>query len=342
MLLAAAAFAITCLAMSRFVPWPEEYGLRAKYEYFSAHKNEFDVAFFGSSRVFRAIDPRIVDAQLKSEGVEARSFNLGVGGMTSFECDFLFKEILALESQRLKVMVIEDQPWDPSSYFLGNTWSSRSIYWHTPAGTALALGSVFSADIPVTTRLDEAWTHVRLCGMKLTNIAQGPRIALDLLGMSKDPHQRALTPDQLDTAAGFQALDELVTAEFAAQWHDKLVAHKTEFDNIMGTIPGQNAKKPEMSRYSEVAIAEQNELARRAGTVLVRMIPPASEGHPEALELARRGDFEKLLDYNDPLRFPRYFQVDWRFDDHHLNRAGAEDLSRRVGTDLAPIVRAAH
>lgn len=336
-LLGVLAFAGASAILRTLVPWPEEYGLRAKHDWFVRHKDEFDVAFLGSSRVFRGIDPRVIDASLAAAGVSARSCNLAVGGMTGFESDYFLKELLELRPAQLKTVVIEDQPWDASSYFLGNTFSSRSIFWHSPAETMLALRSVAASDEPVERKLEHAWTHVRLCGMKLANVAQGPRIALDLLGRSHDPLKRALTTSELDSARGFQALDDLVAGEFAA-WREKMLARRAEFEAMVAGIPAENARAVDVSRYDFDALAVQVRTAEHAGVALVRLLPPASSGQPEALELARRGVFRLLLDYNDPIRYPQFFAVERRFDDHHLDSVGAAELSRLVGADLAPIL----
>ncbi|MBL8857702.1 MAG: hypothetical protein JNL28_04235 [Planctomycetes bacterium] len=339
--LAALGFASTSWLVSRVVPWPEDYGLRAKYDYFKQHKDEYDVAFVGSSRLFRGVDPRIVDAGLREQGVEARSINLAIGGMTGFESDFFVREIVRLEPARLKVIVLEDQPWDPNSYFLGNTFSSRNVFWHTPAETVSALRSVWSVDAPLTDHVEWSWTHARLCAMKLANVAQGPRIALDLLGKSRDPLRRALSTEQLAEGAGFQALDDLISGEFNP-WREKLLANQEGFRAMVAAIPEQNARPVDLSRYNFKALGAQHAAAASIGAELVRLLPPGSTGQPEALELARTGAYAHTLDYNDPARFPRFFELEWRFDEHHLNRAGAQELSRLIGIDLAPLLKRTH
>src|SRR5262245_19965519 len=86
--IAVVSFGIVAIGLRQLVPWPEEYGLRAKYDWYRDHKDEFDGVFIGSSRVFRGFDPLVVDGELATRGVPARTFNLGVGGMVTFEMDF--------------------------------------------------------------------------------------------------------------------------------------------------------------------------------------------------------------------------------------------------------------
>ena len=43
----------------------------------------------------------------------------------------------------------------------------------------------------------------------------------------------------------------------------------------------------------------------------------------------------RLLRYDDPARHPEFFEVADRFDNGHLNRNGAEILTRQIARDLA-------
>ena len=61
------------------VPWPMDYGQRAKFEYFAERKDEFDAIFIGSSVTAYGIVPEVFDAEMQARGHDFRSFNFGVG-----------------------------------------------------------------------------------------------------------------------------------------------------------------------------------------------------------------------------------------------------------------------
>src|SRR5262249_23207012 len=84
-LLAAAAFLLVAAAIRPLVPWPVEYGLRAKVEYWKQHEDRFDTVFFGSSYTHRGVRPDVVDAELARRGAPQTSFNFGVQGMGFYE-----------------------------------------------------------------------------------------------------------------------------------------------------------------------------------------------------------------------------------------------------------------
>lgn len=342
--LAAVAFCAVAWGLRRLVPWPEEYGLRAKYDFFREHKDEFDAVYIGSSRVFRSFDPMIIDPALEAQGLPCRSFNLGVGGMGTFEMDFLMREIVALHPARLKWIFIEGGPWDPAVYFLGNTWSSRSIFWHDTAGMRTVWSSTLVADLPWFNadgkpgKFELLWTHLRLYGMKMTNMAQGERIAKDIAGISADPLRRALTPAQLEERRGYQSLDKFVNDESGA-WRRKFVDDPEHFKTAVAAIPAQNATEVDFTRYDFDALRGQYAVARSIGARLVVVIPPMSEGAPDRLRLHERGDIPDLISFNAPDRYPQFFQIENRFDEQHLNGAGAEEFSRLFAAEAARLLK---
>jgi hypothetical protein len=338
--LAAVSFCAVAVGVRQLVPWPEEYGLRAKYDYFREHKDEFDGVLIGSSRVFRGFDPRVIDEELASRGIPFRSFNIGVGGMVTFEMDFLLRNVAALKPARMRWMFFEGGHWDPATYFLGNTWSTRSIFWHDVHGTREVLRSIHRADLPVMQKIELAWTHLRLFGMKQTNMAQGKRIVLNLLGVSEDPLKRALSPAELEKGRGYQALDEFINDE-ARAWRDNPVDEPPNFQIAVDRVVEQNTHAVAFERYNFEALRAEYAAAKAIGARLVIVIPPMNEGAPDRLRLHERGEIPYLIDLNSPERFPQFFKVENRFDEQHMNGEGARDLSRLFAAELAALLERA-
>ncbi len=56
--IAVTAFLVTCVSLHAVLPFPEiDGGVSQKFRFFSAHKDEFDTLFIGSSRVYFQISP---------------------------------------------------------------------------------------------------------------------------------------------------------------------------------------------------------------------------------------------------------------------------------------------
>ena len=134
--IAAAAFLITCVALHAVLPFPEiDGGVSQKFRFFTAHKDEFDTLFIGSSRIYFQISPTVFDRVTHESGLTTHSFNFGIGGMYLPESDYLLEQIL----NEL-----------PTKWSSENQSSRRALYW---------------AD----------WKRVSLLLRKLTDSGTGPR-----------------------------------------------------------------------------------------------------------------------------------------------------------------------
>jgi hypothetical protein len=319
------------------VPWPEEYGLRAKVEHLRQNADRYDLVYVGSSRTYRGLDPHVIDPLLAERGIQVLSFNVGVGGMYAYERDHLLRSVVALRGERLRWIVMESGMYEPRADFGANRWSTRSVHWHDLEGTWLAMRSSLRLDAPWLERLDACWTHLQLFGMRLFNMGQGRRIVLDLLGASGDPLGRALSPAELAEGRGYQALEGLVREDTNA-WQRRLAADPQFARALARHVAERNAAPPDLEHLDVEAIRAQLADVRAAGLELIHFLPPGNDGHPEVLALHARGDIPHLLHYNDPAAYPDFFDDDSRYDEVHLSAESAAALSRRVAADLAALL----
>lgn len=339
-----AAFLGTAALVRPLVPWPAEYGLGPKRDWFVEHKDEFDVLFVGTSRTFRGIDPRVVDEALAAAGVTGehgplRSFNCGVGGMLRFEADHLLDDLLAHRPARLRVVVVEGDPWDPATDFLKNEWSSRSVFWHDTERTRLALHSVALMRLEPLDAWLRSWRHVQQYAMKMLNMGQGTRIPAALFGEHDDPFSRGLTHAQVGEAAGYQPYEAFIPPG-PTTWDTMLENERERVASILGRVRTQNEAPPHLAGYNLRALEAQKRRIADAGATMVVVVIPAEYGNAEERALAARGDVEHLLDYNRPDLYPQYWERGARIEEFHLSRTSAVALSKAIGADLARILRA--
>jgi hypothetical protein len=106
--IAVTAFFVTCVSLHAVLPFPEiDGGVSQKFRFFSAHKDEFDTLFIGSSRVYFQISPAIFDRVTRESGLPTHSFNFGIGGMYLPETAYLLEQILSLRPRNLRWVFIE-------------------------------------------------------------------------------------------------------------------------------------------------------------------------------------------------------------------------------------------
>lgn len=83
------------------------------------------------------------------------------------------------------------------------------------------------------------------------------------------------------------------------------------------------------------AVSAQVDAVRAAGARAIHVIGPSVREKPWITVLDRAGHLSALIDYQDPQRYPALYNPHLRHDVDHMNRAGAERLSRLLGRDLA-------
>ncbi len=331
---ALAAFVVAAVALSTWAPWPEEYGYAAKMRYFQEHKDEFDVVYMGSSRVFRGIDPRIVDAELAAAGVPCRSFNLAVGGMGAFETDYLLQRIAELKPARLRWVIFEGLAFDPTFIRTENVHAARTVFWHTPAETKYALQAVSRLETSLFDKLGLCVTHLQLLLWKYANYGSGQSYVAAITGENRDPYGRALTREQLDDGRGYQSL-EMLSDKSDEVLRANLLANREGIEAQIAEMTAQRAKRPDLSDYDLDALREQYRAADAIGARLVYLLFAAVPAPLEVLALHERGDIPLLFDYYDPEKYPKLFDLSLYFDAGHLSREGAIEFSKLLAASLA-------
>lgn len=336
LLVAAAAlgFLLTAAGVRTLVPWPRSYGLRAKVEWYEAHRDQYDTLFFGSSHVHRSIVPAVFDAELGARGLESRSFNFGVPGMGAFEMDLLIDAALEPPPARLKRVFVEAQSWRPGGNFSDQESDLRAVHWHTLRNTAAVLAAVRLAEPSPSAALAAAARHLKLFLLRASNFGQIGEIAAGFFADTGD----YLEPGDLAERAGYQDPEAVDDPEFHAKVR-RFRAQTEEFAKMVAEVEAANRMPVDTARLPFDALERQQERIRATGALLLYVVPAALGGAAEARALRRLGAYPpEFLDYNSPDRFPGFYRVDRRFDRGHLNRRGAEEFSRRLAADAAPFL----
>lgn len=329
-----AGFFTTAALLRPFVPWPEERAMRAKYEHFAAHKQEFDAVYIGSSRMLRAIDPRIVDAEVTARGQPFRSFNFGLDGMMALESDFVMQKLLELEPEHLRLVLFEANTWyggfdNPGT----DPHSQRSVFWHTPGQTARALETLWLSDHPLWERMVLAGTHIEVAAWNVANYGQGTRILGHVRGTDRDAIGAEIPVEEIAEARGYQPMEGL-TDKFHTEGRQVFLDALKNYKEVIATIPEGNARQGTLATYNFGALHAQYRAVESHGAELVYVVMPGRSGTPDPVALHAQGHVPRLMHFNQPDRYPSIFEIDRRFDLGHLSRKGAEDFSRLLADSI--------
>ncbi len=319
------------------VPWPESYDVRSKVEAFEEVRQEVEAVLIGSSQVYRSFAPVAIEAELEKRGHKLNCFNLGMPGMGNFETDSALHDLLAEPTPKLRYVFIELYTWSPS-FAEANSFAERPLFWHDTRSTLLTINSLDYA--PAKARMRFLRSHLEHWLWRMTNYGSGPSISKALLpdlwdqpaedDASKARDMRA----KLSASKGYLALEDEDGDEIIKR-HESLQEKQSVFKKKVTDLVLSEKKRGSLDKYNIEALARQVRFVEATGAQIIFLIPPGSTLTNDAELLLARGHIPDLVNYARPSRFPFIVKMDWRFDLNHLNREGAERMSRQFAIDLA-------
>ena len=87
-------------------PYPTPGHIESKMANYQSQRNNVDVVFVGSSRVFRSMNPQEFDKALQEKDIALRSYNLGIAGLRIDSLNALLNRYLR-GHHKPKYLVIE-------------------------------------------------------------------------------------------------------------------------------------------------------------------------------------------------------------------------------------------
>lgn len=334
--LALVAFGLTAGLLGRCAPYPEMGDVDDKLRYFEAHRDDYDVVFFGSSRVFRGVVPEAFDAEMARRGVPVRSFNFGADGMGAHETSALLRRVLALRPGRLRWVVVELDGWS-AEMRPENRFKARMVFWHDRAETRSALETVARTEASRSSRLETSWYHLLHWVARDTAAGRGRDLLRSVRArFPGGPEGAGPTADELAASGGFEPFSPSAygtpsTHPFRRRFLELLPAYRV----AVARLPAANRAAGGLDGYNVRAVAEQAAAIRRAGAVPIHLITPTARPTPALYRLAEAGRVPHLLAFNDPVAYPGLFAEERRFDAEHLTTEGARRFSRLLAVRLA-------
>jgi len=330
-------FAATARLVRGLVPWPAEYGPRAKLEHLAAHSRDYDTLFIGSSVTYYGVVCQEFDRVMAAAGRPSRSFNLGVGGMSNIEADYMLRRALEMLPQgQLRTVFVELTGWDPVLYYPG--FPPRLTWYHDWPHTRIAIEALERTPAPAH-EVAEEWRrgmierHLELFAYRTLNYGMGPRTAHALTGINDEvllPDEAALVRDH-----GYGDLDVIEGKE----WENRKARFAATIDDYwarVAQIPLVNAAVPPLEAHPHLtAVRAQIEAIRARGAEVVYFTGPRAAGAPHARALRAAGELPAAQFYDDPERYPELYAVEGHFDPNHLTRAGATLFTRQLALDHA-------
>lgn len=332
-LLCLGSFLLTAHGVKQFVPWPEAGDLQAKVAYFEEHKDEYDALFFGSSKVFRAIIPQLLEERLAEQGISMRSFNFGCPGMYTFEADYLLKEVLALQPKNLEYVFLEWVNWNPRIK-PEDAYTMRTVHWHSTEQTLYVLKSLFASSRPLLMKLDMAIEHVGHWIWKQFSYGRGLEAAALLL----TPYVTPVDVQYLAEQDGYIALEDERDDPGILKRRNYFVSQQQNYLNMVRNLRQNNRRRGTAAGIHEEALARQIALIRAAGAEPIFIDIPGELETPAPVPMLQQEGIRTAFGFNRLRAYPQFFLPENHFDSNHLSREGAEIYTKILAEALAKLL----
>ncbi len=325
--------AFFCCGFGLTAAWIHE-GLpeRMKITWFHRLAQDVDVVFLGSSHVYKQFDPLVFDQERGIRNDSFHAINMGALGMSLTEEMYLLDRILDEHPQQLEWVVVEALPFS-TELQNENDFGIRRIEWHDVATTWLILRAVWQEQRPWPEKWDLIRRHGEHCLHRLLNLARGPDFlhawgedplaAFDLSGLG--PRGDGYLPLQLATAS-----------QRSRKMHKAFVQHPQQVLQA-GSALLQAGDGGAADDFLRETVRRMEARASAEGVGLIWWIHPNLERISGWRQLLADGAISHLLAYDDPARFPEFYQVEWRFDRFHLNKKGSTLMTRAFAQDFLQI-----
>jgi hypothetical protein len=341
------AFLVAVSLLSQIIPSPaipaNVVFIGPKYEYYKAHKDEYNTLFFGSSRVYSHVVPDVFDAEVnringsnaqagEASQVKVNSYNFGIPAMRAIDSAVLIEEVLADPPKNLKWVFFEsilDKGYEP----IPNARTQRAMYWHTWKNTRLAAQYILASDESLTSKVVLLSSHLLPFLYQQMNVG---RLFNQVLPSRLSAEELAVTAEFTANEGYYGLTDEAdpVRQEFLqnqAAYAEQVAALKA----VQSTpVTGD----PYLSANKQMLLTRVSQTIRAAGAEPIFLEPPSLHPVNDFQAAQQLGTIDRLLSYKDPNRFARLYSPQQRHDADHLNAAGSEEFTRLVANDFSQAI----
>lgn len=300
-----------------------------KIAFWREHGEDFDTLLFGTSSVFRGIDPQRFDAASARAGLETRTFNASMPGLKFADLAFFLDRYLESAPSSLAWVIVE--PNTRVYLYRENLTTERVLRVHDPANTASLVRLTWALPIGWRKQLGYGGNHLLAGSYR----ALGAGSLANVLR----PHPTTTTSGDLAHNRGFVDIEQAYPLEVRER--------RTAFAMLQrgirsgriaapGSVPPTDAHLPEVARRRFAEIAER--VTRRARLAWVIMPHFGDSRSQEFRNSFRAGELPGiLLDLEDPETSPGHLNPALYSDRTHLSPRGARVFSVRLGRSLAAV-----
>ncbi|MBE9035775.1 hypothetical protein [aff. Roholtiella sp. LEGE 12411] len=314
--------------------------ISVKFQYFTEHKDDYNVIFLGPSTTYQGVTPKVFDETMAENDKKIRSFNFGILAANVAEMDFYLQKILALKPAKLKWIFLDCLD---NIYMEEAPNSAKNVYWHTPIKTIenfkLIAESTYSFKDKISGYYANSISFLhRWLGIGYFSNYWQPKL---------DPLSKRITGEKLLQEAGYYAMDWLKNSE---EWKktfqlNYLQSYKIRLKQAkLGVLDRENTSVYPLDSYALKIIKkmiyriDSQEEINKIKVEPIFFIPPIldSDGdHSAIMRAYDLGHISTILAFNNPNTFATLYDIERRADARHLNHQGAQEFTRALAAKFS-------
>lgn len=335
-LLCLATAGLTLFVLDRILPPMGEQIADVKLSAFAERMDEYDVLVLGSSQSYRGFDPSVFDRHTREAGLETCTFNLGIPGTGLAEAHGLLRRVADLEPANLRWVLIEAERIIAVGEEDGAFLTRKSIALHDLETTALVWPYLGQVDRPTSKRWTARLGSLLSLGYRFAGVGRGIPWIEETIGMGVTEEQREDWLGPLEN--GYQSLEDAEGEGIANRRRDFL-ERRGRYETLMKRLYSKPTPsgRPDATALPFFARIERLVQSMGAQPIFFTIRRGFIDGDLDAL--ARDGEIEVVLSFDDAQRHPELYDVELTFDGMHFNRYGSTVFTECFGAEFVQLVK---
>ncbi|MFN8295750.1 MAG: hypothetical protein U0T69_06110 [Chitinophagales bacterium] len=316
-----------------------------KFEYYKKNSNKFNAVYLGGSLEYRHLDPVIIDSIAKKNGIDLHSYNMGIDGHGIIQQMTDLEGILKIENPNLKYVFLSVSS-DPYFYPL-NMHTTKWIAWQDVSSTYRAVKTIATLNDPIRNKAKFSYYYGLSWIENIFKIGAMPDVINYEISKNDTNTDFYLGKDK----NGFYPYDEEMNNLMAEyKWQDTMLVEskrvyereKGKRDSLTASVVKafENYKSTDKPNKAMVnLLMDAYKKCIKKGIQVYFMLPPrARTDYSLLLPVFYAMPANSQIAFADPRKYPKYYDVNYGYNFHHLNHKGAVILSNDFGNQLSKLI----
>ena len=314
--------ALYSLVYKRLLPYYwGSYEISDKREYLVANKNTYNSLFIGSSKTHNQINPVLFDQLANEAGLNVKSYNFGIGGLTPLESLHVYENLLLHDSLTFKYAFIELDWLGTIRY--ENLNVPRSFYWLDSKNYLTSVSSLVQSSVPLERR---AWGLFHYSLDYTENMLNVGKVQ-EYLKFRQHRQEQSIGPNDSNVVyQGFIPMKVKMRQTEQDLYEEVVTSAQMSVKNFK-SLSTNKMSEPFLRRMQNIiSISEQRGITPFFVVPLQWKYYQYKELVPIINALGR----ERVLCLFDIDKYKHVYQYDYFADPNHLNAEGAEKYTQQL------------